>query len=107
MLYWISCFETDNARTRMSRAELGFSQTCSTRFIRLGVTTDWRDRVSDVVSSRRTITLGAEISTAWTKLLHRNAKRFRGGLVFKAHRLCVSLNSRLETNKEEEERVRV
>ena len=27
---------------------------------------------------------------------------FRGGLVFKAHRLCVSLNSRLESNKEEE-----
>jgi len=29
--------------------------------------------------------------------------RFRGGLVFKAHRLCVSLNSRLESNKEEED----
>ena len=28
-------------------------------------------------------------------------KRFRGGLVFKAHRLCESLNSRLEGNKEE------
>ena len=27
-------------------------------------------------------------------------KRFRGGLVFKAHRLFVSLNSRLEGNKE-------
>ena len=25
-----------------------------------------------------------------------------GGLVFKAHRLCVSLNSRLKSNKEEE-----
>jgi len=32
-----------------------------------------------------------------------DVKRFRGGLVFKAHRLCVSLNSRLESNKEEEE----
>ena len=31
--------------------------------------------------------------------------RFRGGLVFKAHRICVSLNSRLESNKEEEETV--
>ena len=31
-----------------------------------------------------------------------NVQRFRGGLVFKAHRLCVSLNSRLESNKEEE-----
>ena len=29
--------------------------------------------------------------------------QFRGGLVFKAHRLCVSLNSRLESNHEEEE----
>jgi len=26
--------------------------------------------------------------------------------VFKAHRLCVSLNSRLESNKEEEEKTR-
>ena len=32
-----------------------------------------------------------------------NVQRFQGGLVFKAHRLCVSLNSRLESNKEEEE----
>ena len=29
-------------------------------------------------------------------------QRFRGGLVFKAHRLCVRLNSRLEGNNEEE-----
>ena len=29
-------------------------------------------------------------------------QRFRGGLVFKAHRPLVSLNSRLESNKEEE-----
>jgi len=28
---------------------------------------------------------------------------FRGGLVFKAHRLCVSLNSRLGSNNDEEE----
>ena len=33
---------------------------------------------------------------------HRNVQRFRGGLVFKAHRLCISLNSRLGSNKEEE-----
>ena len=38
-----------------------------------------------------------------TLLLHRIVQRFRGGLVFSAHRLCVSLNSRLESNKEEEE----
>ena len=36
--------------------------------------------------------------------VHRNVQRFRGGLVFQAHRLCVSLNSRLESNKEEEVR---
>ena len=30
-------------------------------------------------------------------------QRFRGGLVFEARRLCVSLNSRLESNKEEDE----
>jgi len=35
-------------------------------------------------------------------LLHKIVQRFRGGLVFKAHRHCVSLNSRLESNKEEE-----
>ena len=29
--------------------------------------------------------------------------RFRGGLVFKTHGLCVSLNSRLETREEEKE----
>ena len=30
-------------------------------------------------------------------------QRFRDGLVFKAHSLCVSLNSRLESNQEAEE----
>jgi len=43
-------------------------------------------------------------SRVWVwQLLHRNVQRFRGGLVFKAHRLCVSLNSRLESNKEGKE----
>ena len=36
----------------------------------------------------------------------RDAHRFRGGLVFKAHRLCVSLNSRLESNQEKREHQR-
>ena len=40
------------------------------------------------------------------QLLHRSVQRFRGGLVFKAHRLCVSLDSRLESNKEEEAHLR-
>jgi len=31
-------------------------------------------------------------------------QRFRDGLVFRAHKLCVSLNSRLESNKEEKRR---
>ena len=35
----------------------------------------------------------------------RNVQRFRGELVFKAHRLCVSLNSRLESNKEEKKKI--
>ena len=45
----------------------------------------------------------SERETPKEQLLHRNVQRFRGGLVFKAHRLRVSLNSRLESNKEEEE----
>jgi len=40
----------------------------------------------------------------WEQLLHRNVQRFRGRLAFKAHRLCVSLKSSLESNKEEEGR---
>jgi len=39
------------------------------------------------------------VSPLGEQLLHRNVQRFRGGLVYKAHRLCVSLNSRLESNK--------
>jgi len=41
---------------------------------------------------------------AWVHLqvLHRNVQRFRGRLVFKAHRRCVSLNSRLERNTGED-----
>ena len=39
------------------------------------------------------------------QLLRINVKRFRRGLLFKAHRLVyVSLNSRLECNEEEEEK---
>jgi len=34
----------------------------------------------------------------------RNVQRFRGGLVFKAHKL-VSLNSRIESNTDEEKKV--
>ena len=39
-----------------------------------------------------------------TQLLRRHVKRFRKGLVFEARRLSVSLNSMLESNKEEAER---
>jgi len=39
-------------------------------------------------------------------VLHRNVLRFRGRLVFKAHRLRVSLNSRRKSNKEEEKSCR-
>ena len=40
------------------------------------------------------------LTTGW---LHGNVQRLRGGLASKAHRLCVSLNPGLESNKEEEE----
>jgi len=33
-----------------------------------------------------------------------DAEHCPGGLLFKAHRLCVSLNSRIESNKEEEKK---
>ena len=36
------------------------------------------------------------------QLLDINMQRFLGGLAFKPHQLCVSLNSRPESNKEEE-----
>ena len=38
------------------------------------------------------------------QLLDGNVQRFRGRLVFKAHRLCASLNSRLGSNTEEAKR---
>jgi len=50
-----------------------------------------------------TSTSRADISCAAQQPLYRNVQRFRGGLVFEAHRLCVSLNSRFESNKEEED----
>jgi hypothetical protein len=37
---------------------------------------------------------------------HRNVQRFRGGLVIRAYTLCVSLNSRLASNEEEDEGIR-
>ena len=37
-------------------------------------------------------------------LLHRNVQRFRGGLVFKAQTLCVSLNSRRKNDTKEKRR---
>jgi len=43
------------------------------------------------------------VSVASYSEVHRNVQRFRSGLVFKSHRLCVSLNSRLESNEEERE----
>jgi hypothetical protein len=46
-------------------------------------------------------TLQVVPSTLASGLGIKNVQRLRGGLVFKAHRLCVSLNSRLESNEEE------
>ena len=48
---------------------------------------------------------GAYLRTSISeRLLHINVQRSRYGLVFKAHRLCVSLKSRLERNNEEEKK---
>ena len=38
------------------------------------------------------------------QLLDRNVKRFRGGLIFKAHRLLYHSNSRLESNNEKKKK---
>ena len=35
---------------------------------------------------------------------NKNVQRFRGGLVFKSHRRCASLNSRLESTKAEKKK---
>ena len=45
-------------------------------------------------------------STNQVASLQINVQQFRGGIVLKAHRLCASLNSRLESNKEEGEKVK-
>ena len=46
---------------------------------------------------------GKRLRFSFEQLLHGNVQRFRGGLVFKADRLCVSLNSGLEINQEQED----
>ena len=38
------------------------------------------------------------------RILHRNLQRFRSGIAFRAHRLSISLNSRLANNIGKEER---
>ena len=61
----------------------------------IGLTTMGAAATGNLLSDIAGIALGGTIQTysAW----------YRGGLVCKADRLCVSLNSRLESNKEEEE----
>jgi len=51
--------------------------------------------------TKRVSVRGEQKAGAQGQQLHRNVQRSRGGLVFKAHRLCVSLNSRLASNNEE------
>jgi len=51
--------------------------------------------------ARRAASRGLCATAEGSQFENRNVQRFRGGLVFKAHRLCVSLNSRLGSNKEE------
>jgi len=58
---------------------------------------DVRDRPTDEVSLRgRVMLLVNHLSALYF------SEGFRGGLIFTALRLCVSLNSRLESNEEEE-----
>ena len=52
---------------------------------------------------RGQVTMYEHLTNCVLGLVMGNVQRFRGGLVFKAHRFCVSLNSRLPSNKEEEE----
>ena len=54
----------------------------------------------DPVGTEVVCDVEAAALAALQTVLHRNVQRFRGGLVFKAHTLCVSPNSRLEGNKE-------
>ena len=60
------------------------------------------DGVDDVEGAQRHV-LDARPAVEINVLLN----LFRGGLVFKAHRLCVSLNSRFESNNKEEESAHV
>ena len=60
-------------------------------------------RLRPPVFSSASISSRVSSGFRYAPLLHRNVQRFRGGLVFKAHRLCVSLNSRLDSNEEEED----
>ena len=55
------------------------------------------------IQLRAALTAAQNKAAETHQVLHRNVQRFRGGLVFKVHRLCVSLNSRFESNEEEEE----
>ena len=61
--------------------------------------------VSRFPEIRLEIDFGITPRRAWRGLgysrLRARVQRFRGGLLFKAHSLCVSLNSKLESNKEE------
>ena len=62
-----------------------------------------RDTTESDLKLRREISGGTALwsdQVCLRNVLHRNVQRFR---VFKTHRLCVSLNSRLDSNKEEEE----
>ena len=61
------------------------------------------------LTGRKSATPTSSLSARWARVsfctpeVDINVQRFRGGFVFKAHRLCKSPNSRLESNKEEEE----
>ena len=68
----------------------------------IGARARWRGATSGTATSATRGCAGA-LDVPNASGLTPSPARFRGGLVFKAHRLFVSLNSRLESNKEEEE----
>ena len=61
------------------------------------------ERGIPVLRFRQEIGIGVVGVGVLCQSLDRNVQRFPGGLVFKAHKLRASLNSRRESNKEEDE----
>ena len=73
------------------------------RRIREGCGTQNEECETRVIKREREYRIGIGKGEATSEWSGGNVQRFRGGLVLKADRLYVSLNSRLESNQEEDE----